>query len=163
WPYQPLSGSAVTRTGLKDLYRQSDFSKRRHAKMLGRPIPASIRGVSYEINNYFSWKIRKTANVGYFQHVHDAFNLQGVRVSPDEIYLMFDGDANGPGSGRHAHNNFPDDWDNHGRDGVNMLMCDGSVKWVNGGYDYMYAYELSQDEGRGINRMPNLPDDPVVN
>ena len=156
WTHHDAYRNAIRKKGLRDLNYQSDYAHVEHAPQ-GKKDP-KLRGVSYEINSYFSWDIRKTIhNVANWSHYHDAgqFKMKGKRVRPSDIYLIFDGDSNGNRGKPGSHNNFPDDYDNHGRDGVNMLMCDGSVKWTNGGTNYIYAYELSQDENRtGI---PNLP------
>jgi prepilin-type N-terminal cleavage/methylation domain-containing protein len=104
-----------------------------------------LAGVSYEINAFMNWTTRKTeTSVARWVHKSNAFNLRGQTYGPSDIYLIFDGDRGGPG----AMNNYPDRNDNHGADGVNMVMCDGSTKWVKGGQAYLLAYEISQDEDR---------------
>lgn len=106
-----------------------------------------LRGVSYEINGFMNWTTHKTErSVSRWVHQYPVFGLRGQVIGPSDIYLMFDGDRQGPG----AKNNFPDWNDNHGAHGVNMQMCDGSAKWVKGGMIYVRAYELSQDEGRSL-------------
>ena len=104
-----------------------------------------LRGVSYEINAFMNWTTRKTErSVSRWVHQYSTLGLKGRVVGPSDIYLMFDGDRRGPG----ARNNYPDPNDNHGAPGVSMQMCDGSAKWVKGGFHYALAYETSQDEGR---------------
>ena len=113
---------------------------------------ADCAGVSYEINAFMNWTTRKTeTSVSSWVHRSTAFNLKGNVYGPSDIYLIFDGDRfdpKYPTGGGTAVNNYPDRNDNHGADGVNMVMCDGSVKWVKGGKPYLVAYEISQDENR---------------
>jgi prepilin-type N-terminal cleavage/methylation domain-containing protein len=107
-------------------------------------------GVSYEPNGWMHNEgtpmddIRKTeASVASYRHKNNAFNLRGQTFGPSDIHLIFDGDRQGPG----AINNYPDKNDNHGADGVDFVMCDGSVKWVKQ-REYLFHYEKSQDENR---------------
>ena len=133
----PLSG----RTVLADLAKQAPYKRAQSP----RTRDADLRGVSYEINAFMNWDTRKTQQtVSRWIHRSTTLGLRGRLVGPSDIYLMFDGDRQGPG----ARNNYPDPNDNHGAHGVNMQMCDGSAKWVKGAYHYVFAYELSQDEGR---------------
>jgi prepilin-type N-terminal cleavage/methylation domain-containing protein/prepilin-type processing-associated H-X9-DG protein len=126
---------------LADLLVQAQYKRSRN----GRTRNQDLRGVSYEINAFMNWETRKTErSVSKWVHRSTAFGLKGQVYGPSDIYLIFDGDRMGPG----AVNNYPDKNDNHGAAGVNMVMCDGSVKWVKGGKPYLLAYEISQDENR---------------
>ena len=132
-----------------DLLVQAKMKKPRTASTLTN----DCAGVSYEINAFMNWTTRKTeTSVAAWKHRSTAFNLQNHIFGPSDIYLIFDGDRYDPKmngqSGGTAINNYPDKNDNHGADGVNMVMCDGSVKWVKGGKAYLLAYEISQDENR---------------
>jgi prepilin-type N-terminal cleavage/methylation domain-containing protein/prepilin-type processing-associated H-X9-DG protein len=131
----------VTRPVLVDMERQAPYKRAQR----GSTRDADLRGVSYEINAFMNWTTRKTqTTVQSWVHKSTAFGLKGQRFGPSDIYLIFDGDRQGPG----AINNYPDKNDNHGAEGCNFLMCDGSVKWVKGGTNYLIAYEISQDENR---------------
>lgn len=135
------SVTASGRTILQDLVKQASYKRARSAST----VDADLRGVSYEINAFMNWTTRKTErSVSRWVHQSTAFNLKGTVFGPSDIYLMFDGDRKGTG----AINNYPDPNDDHGAAGVNMQMCDGSVKWVKGGKFYLLAYEISQDENR---------------
>ena len=126
---------------LSDLQVQAQYRRARNARTRNQ----DLRGVSYEINAYMNWETRKTErSVSKWVHRSTAFGLKGQVYGPSDIYLIFDGDRMGAG----AVNNYPDKNDNHGAAGVNMVMCDGSVKWVKGGKPYLLAYEISQDENR---------------
>lgn len=126
---------------LADLIIQAPYKHARSAQTRD----ADLRGVSYEINAFMNWTTRKTEqSVSRWVHQYSTLGLKGRVFGPSDIYLMFDGDRQGPG----ARNNYPDPNDNHGAAGVNMQMCDGSAKWVKGGFPYVLAYEISQDEGR---------------
>lgn len=129
------------RTVLADMIVQASYRRARS----GSTRNADLRGVSYEINAFMNWTTRKTErSVLNWVHKSSAFGLKGQVYGPSDIYLIFDGDRFGNG----AVNNYPDKNDNHGAEGVNMLMCDSSVKWVKGGKIYLRAYEISQDEDR---------------
>jgi len=129
------------RTVLADLLVQAPYRRARSAATYD----VDLRGVSYEPNAFMNWTIRKTeSSVRGYVHKYPALGLQGRVFGPTDIYLIFDGDRQGPG----AINNYPDKNDNHGAQGCNFLMCDGSVKWVKGGWPYIIAYETSQDENR---------------
>ncbi len=131
------------RTVLQDLTHQAEYKRARSSATAA----ADLRGVSYEINAYMNWTTRKTErSVLRWVHKSSAFGLRGQVFGPSDIYLIFDGDRKGP----NAKNNYPDPNDNHGADGVNMQMCDGSAKWVKGGRRYLLAYEISQDEDRSV-------------
>lgn len=126
---------------LADLTYQAPYKKARG----GATRNSDLRGVSYEPNAFMNWTTRKTeTTVQGWVHKSTAFGLKGQVFGPSDIYLIFDGDRQGPG----AINNFPDKNDNHGAAGVNFLMSDSSVKWVKGGTNYLIAYEKSQDENR---------------
>ncbi len=124
---------------------------------------ADIAGVSYEVygfmNNdgttvsqtyyygqaFTTGGIKKSErNVGGYLHKNRPFGLKGMQISATQIWLIFDGDGDGP----RAINNYPDPNDNHGAEGGNILMCDGHVQWVKGGKNYVIAYETAQDENR---------------
>lgn len=131
----------INRTVLLDMLKQAEYKRARSAVTY----IMDLRGVSYEINAFMNWTTRKTERtVSRWVHQSPALGLRGQVFGPSDIYLMFDGDRKGPG----AKNNFPDRNDNHGAQGVNMQMCDGSTRWVKGGMAYVLAYEISQDEGR---------------
>jgi len=128
------------RTVLEDLRYQADYKRMRSS----RTRENDLRGVSYEINAFMNFTTRKTdRTVLSWVHKGRAFDLRGQVVGPTDIYLIFDGDGQGP----NAQNNYPDENDNHGDAGTNFQMCDGSAKWVTK-EKYLYTYELSQDENR---------------
>jgi prepilin-type N-terminal cleavage/methylation domain-containing protein/prepilin-type processing-associated H-X9-DG protein len=88
--------------------------------------------------------IRKTeSNVAIYTHQFSAFGLQGTQPGPAQIWLIVDGDDDSvPRIG-----NYPEVTNNHGPSGSNALHCDGHVEWIRV-QDYVFRYELSQDEDR---------------
>jgi prepilin-type N-terminal cleavage/methylation domain-containing protein/prepilin-type processing-associated H-X9-DG protein len=162
---QDFIGTNVTkhalngRTILADMQHQAPFKNARS----GATRDADLRGVSYEIygfmNNdgststttYYYGKnvliggIKKSdKTVQNYTHKNSALGLKGVRVGPSEIWIIMDGDRGGP----NAINNYPDPNDDHGAEGGNALFCDGHVRWVKGGKNYIVTYETAQDEAR---------------
>ena len=85
---------------------------------------------------------RKTvSSVQSYTHQYDTFGLKGVVPGPAQIWLILDGDE------PPLYQNFPDMNNNHGDKGGNVVCCDGHVEWVPTS-QYLYRYELSQDENR---------------
>ena len=125
--------------------------------------PTEVRGTSYEIYGFMNndgqttsvtWYYGRSETVGgikktetsvqNYVHKNNTFGLKGQTIPPSQIWLVMDGDRDGPG----AVNNYPDKNDDHGDAGGNILMVDGHVSWVKGGKNYVQAYETAQDEGR---------------
>jgi len=81
-------------------------------------------------------------------HRYNTFGLRGVKPGPARIWLQVDADnyfSTYPG----AINDYPDPGDNHGAEGHNANFGDGHAEWVPvRGKRYLYARELSQDEGK---------------
>jgi prepilin-type N-terminal cleavage/methylation domain-containing protein/prepilin-type processing-associated H-X9-DG protein len=108
-------------------------------------------GHSYETFGFMGPRnrppVRKTeTTVQTYMHVYRTFDLQGTRPGPTKIFLLIDADDENttkPG----AINDYPDKLDNHGADGANATFADGHSEWIPT-KRFIYAYELSQDEGR---------------
>ena len=127
----------------QDLLVQATFRKSR--SILSRT--NDLAGVSYEIFAFMHMTVRKTeTSTAQWVHQNNAFGLRGKVFGPSDIFLFVDGDRESLTIS--AINNYPDPNDNHGAQGANMVMCDGSVKWVKGGAPYLLAWETSQDENR---------------
>jgi prepilin-type processing-associated H-X9-DG protein len=123
---------------------------------------ADLRGVSYEIHGFMAADGSTTSVVYYYgktfsaggikksensvqRYVHKRpipTGFKGQVIGAERIWLIMDGDRDGPG----AVNNFADKNDDHGAAGGNILMCDGHVQWVKGGMNYSRSYDISQDE-----------------
>jgi len=123
---------------------------------------SEIVGVSYEIFGFMNNDGRTTSTLSYYGrqveaggikksensvqtyvHKNSRYGLKGQAIPPSQIWLIMDGDRDGPGL---ARNNHPDKCDDHGEEGGNILMCDGHVDWVKGGKNYDIKYETAQDE-----------------
>jgi prepilin-type N-terminal cleavage/methylation domain-containing protein len=132
-----------------DLMTQARFRKAGGGSKTPAQRAADLAGVSYEINGFMSFDIRKTdTTVQAWKHRRAGYQVPiGTVSGPTDIYLIFDGDRLQP-NGMPGINNWPEKHDNHGGpEGVVMIMVDGSSKWVPQ-RQYLRAYELSQDEGR---------------
>jgi prepilin-type N-terminal cleavage/methylation domain-containing protein/prepilin-type processing-associated H-X9-DG protein len=148
------------RTVLADMLRQANFK----APQSSATYDEDLRGVSYEVFGFMNADGSTTSTTYYYGrtltsrgikksersvqgyvHKNACFGLRGQRISPTQIWLIFDGDRLGPGT---ANNNYPDPCDDHGAGGLNILMCDGHVQWVKGGKNYFVAYEIANDENR---------------
>jgi prepilin-type N-terminal cleavage/methylation domain-containing protein/prepilin-type processing-associated H-X9-DG protein len=132
--------------GLLDLFHPSGVSSYRN-------------GHSYFVYGLMGWKadamtiipykggtinipfIRKTLQtVNSYAHYHDAFGLKGTIAGPARIWLILD-------QSNQQNKDYPDERDNHGAGGGNVLFCDGHVEWIPQ-RQYVYGYEMSQDDGR---------------
>ncbi len=80
-------------------------------------------------------------NVHTYKHYHNSFGLKGVISGPSRIWILADTEIN---RGRLY---WPDKLDNHGSSGAHAGHADGHVDWVKRD-EYIYRYEMSQDEGR---------------
>jgi len=145
------------RTVLADMLVQARYKRRQSGG------DADVRGTSYEIygfmnndggttskHHYYGQTLtvagikKSESTVQGYAHKNRLFGLQGQRIGPTQIWLIFDGDREGPG----AIGNYPDKNDDHGAEGGNILFCDGHVQFTKGGMNYVISYETAQDENR---------------
>ena len=70
---------------------------------------------------------------------------RGAKVSPTQIWLQVDADNLSGGS----LDDYPDETNNHGKEGSNVSFADGHVEWVKtkGNY-FLTIREVSKDEGK---------------
>ena len=94
----------------------------------GRLMP--INGVRKDLKNIHTSK-----------HQPDSFGLRGVVTGPSRIWIIADTGIN------RGKLYWPDGADNHGASGAHVGHADGHADWVRR-EDYIYRYEMSQDEGR---------------
>ncbi len=129
----------------------------------------SGRGTSYEVSGFLDgnntvaagFNIRKTQKsvVSYkYQNIcfysiatsptsqkTEEFNLTGLPGSLTTMFLLYDGDDDIRVGNLTSNDNYPDSIDNHGKDGGNVLFCDGHAAWVpQAQYPKMWA--LGTDE-----------------
>jgi len=90
----------------------------------------------------YNYKRKTLNNVISHRHHNNAFNLRGQAAGPANIWLFLD---NNNAAWRIDH--YPDDDDNHGSGGGNVVFADGHAEWIPRA-DYVYRYELSEDENR---------------
>ena len=89
------------RTVLSDMVVQATYRRARSATSRN----ADLRGVSYEINAFMHFDIRKTERtVQGYVHQNTYLGLKGQVFGPSDIYQIFDGDRQGTS----AVNNYPD-------------------------------------------------------
>lgn len=100
-------------------------------------------GTSYEVFGALNWAgiqsgqfsgfprlpgnggILKTRDsTSQYIHVNQPFGLQGTLTPPSRIWLIKEADVTG------GRNNIPDDVDNHGASGENIVFVDGHVEYV---------------------------------
>lgn len=108
--------------------------------------PKDQPGTSYEVYGYMSLnpRVQKTQKSAQtYQHKQNTFGLRGMIPGPSQLWLIVDADDGFQGT----RNNYPDPVDNHGIDGSNVAFCDSHAEFVKQA-EYVYRYEISQDEGR---------------
>ncbi len=126
------------------------------------PATKTGRGSSYEVSGFLNGNntitpnvtnIRKTqtrvANYTYQNNLSYnvkgqtlQFNIRNVKASPSSIWLIYDGDDSIPyPSAPGSNNDYPDNIDNHGADGGNVVFADGHAEWVSQKrYPEIFAY-----------------------
>lgn len=105
----------------------------------------ATNGTSYEVAGFFSGQapsanynsdtvnVRKTqssVNSKVYTTVQAGtkYNFVGQKVSPTDVWIIYDADD--ATSGPTALEDYPDPVDNHGSDGGNVVFGDGHAEWV---------------------------------
>ncbi len=113
-------------------------------------------GHSYEQFGWWKYPNENSATIGTKKtdnnvlsrsHLRDAFGLQGTIAGPSRTWLTVDADDERPPGPPNNYNDYPDAINNHGSAGANAAYCDSHAEWVRRD-KYVFAYEMSQDEGR---------------
>ena len=119
-------------------------------------------GISYEIFGTMNWRgaknqqftsgfpyigpsgcqgiLKTESSVSAYIHANSGFGLKGHRTGPSEIWLIKEADYSYAG----AINNYPDEGDNHGESGENILFADGHVEFIKR-ENYNRSLELGND------------------
>ena len=117
-------------------------------------------GTSYEVFGALNWSgiqssqfgsgfprlpgsggiLKTRPSTSQYIHVNQTFGLKGKFTPPSEIWLIKEADVRG------GRNNVPDDVDNHGAFGENIVFVDGHVEYVKADR-YGYSLELGNDVG----------------
>ncbi len=110
-----------------------------------------------DVKRIYDYKRKTLNNVASHRHHNNAFNLRGQAAGPANIWLFLDNNtclkvvgSRGTlqvGSKGGDYDYYPSAEDNHGEAGGNVVFADGHVEWIKR-EDYVYRYELSEDEGR---------------
>jgi prepilin-type N-terminal cleavage/methylation domain-containing protein/prepilin-type processing-associated H-X9-DG protein len=106
-------------------------------------------GHSYEVAGWINGRmssgvagamLRKTQSVvaGYTYRLNNTaggfpmYNFLGQHGGPSDIWIIYDADDRDYSGGDLTRRNedYPDPGDNHGKDGANVVYCDGHAEWV---------------------------------
>jgi len=82
---------------------------------------------------------RTLSNIAAYRRTSPAFGMKGRIVGPSEHWIFLDNNRTG-------RSFYPDEFDNHGREGGNVGFADGHVDWVKQS-EYVFRQELSLDSG----------------
>lgn len=83
--------------------------------------------LSYRYQNDLNYRVQTAQNGPYTAY---PFKLTGQNGSPAKMLLIYDGDDQLTYGNYTSNDNYPDSVDNHGRDGGNVIFCDGHASWV---------------------------------
>ena len=99
---------------------------------LSNPPLTGTRKTESRVNNYTKQKV-------------STLYPRGAKVSPTQIWLQVDADNLSGGS----LDDYPDETNNHGKEGSNVSFVDGHAEWVKtkGNY-FLLIREVSKDEGK---------------
>jgi prepilin-type N-terminal cleavage/methylation domain-containing protein/prepilin-type processing-associated H-X9-DG protein len=106
-----------------------------------------IRGHSYEVAGFANSRIgagatgariRKTQSTvsGYtyllLNSTFPTLNFIGQRGGPSDLFILYDADDKDYTLADPSRRNedYPDEGDNHGKEGANIIFCDGHANWV---------------------------------
>jgi prepilin-type processing-associated H-X9-DG protein len=114
-------------------------------------------GTSYEVAGFLNGRtggaatpgIRKTQSVvssyTYKLVGSPQYNLFGQRASPSFIWLIYDADDRDAADPNRKNEDYPDPGDNHGKDGGNIVFCDGHAEWISQ-KKYLFSFFRGCDE-----------------
>ena len=123
-------------------------------------------GHSYEVSGFLNGRvtggvanpapIRKTQSViaGYTARLTQLPNITaGQHLGPSDIWIIYDADdalpAADPNYASRKNGDYPDPGDNHGKDGGNIVFCDGHAEWVSQ-KNYLHSFAVGTDEYHDI-------------
>ncbi|HRT10094.1 MAG TPA: prepilin-type N-terminal cleavage/methylation domain-containing protein [Candidatus Paceibacterota bacterium] len=117
-------------------------------------------GHSYEIAGFanargtgggFGSNQRKTQNLvaGYTYRLNNTtfpqYNFFNQRGGPSDLWIIYDADDRAASDPKRQNEDYPDDGDNHGREGGNVIFCDGHAEWVTQ-KNYLRSFFRGTDE-----------------
>jgi len=120
----------------------------------------STNGHSYEIAGFLNTRgngggmganIRKTQKsiAGYTYKLNNTgfpqFNYLNQRCGPSDLWIIYDADDRNGSDPKRQNEDYPDDGDNHGREGGNVIFCDGHAEWVSRA-NYLRSFFRGTDE-----------------
>jgi len=73
------------------------------------------------------------------------YNFYNQRGGPSDIWIIYDADDRNSGDPKRQNGDYPDDGDNHGREGANVIFCDGHAEWVTRN-NYLRSFFRGTDE-----------------
>jgi prepilin-type N-terminal cleavage/methylation domain-containing protein len=109
------------------------------------------KGHSYEVfgnwhNQPDKYPKKTVKNINTYRHNHSNSPLKGQVAGASMTFLIIDM-MEPHGDKGHPWENFPNDYDGHGKDGGHAVFADGHAEWIPR-KSWNYRYELSEDAGR---------------
>ena len=93
-------------------------------------------GSSYEVAGFLNGQpgVRKTQSAvsSYTYRLNNPppNNFFGQHAGPSDIWIMYDADDRSTTDASRKNEDYPDPGDNHGKDGGNVIFCDGHAQWI---------------------------------
>lgn len=103
----------------------------------GGGVGAMVRKTERNVNGYGNFKL----NIG--SPLFPDIRLQ--RPGPSTTWIIYDADDRDAGDPSRKNNDYPDPGDNHGKEGGNVVFCDGHAEWVPQ-KRYLLSWYLGTDE-----------------
>ena len=72
-------------------------------------------------------------------------DVRQMRPGPSTTWIIYDADDRDAADAARKNNDYPDPGDNHGKDGGNVVFCDGHAEWVPQ-KRYLLSWYLGTDE-----------------
>lgn len=102
----------------------------------------------------YDWAIRDRSRAYMDNPISSVLKTATSVPMPSQTLIALDGDQDGNGNGgdlpqpyRDGMNNWPDEHNNHGDDGINVAMLDGSARFAKTGADLVVTYLRSNHVG----------------
>ena len=111
-----------------------------------RGAAATRCGHSYEVfGSWYNAPVYEQKTTKTFPHKHTLTPFAGESTGASDTFLIFDA-LEPEGASGYPWQNFPNPLWGHGKDGGNVVFCDGHAEWINRA-KWNFRYQWSEDQG----------------